>query len=57
MGPRTSANKDKVKAYEAAKQIYNFGKSKVENLRMKEMAIDNLENLDEARKEMASTKG
>ncbi|RCK79034.1 MAG: hypothetical protein OZSIB_0376 [Candidatus Ozemobacter sibiricus] len=53
----SAANQDKVKAYEAAKQIYNFGKSKVENLRMKEMAIDNLKNLEDARKEMASTKG
>lgn len=50
-------NKDKVKAYEAAKQLYNFGKSKVENLRMKEMCIDNIKTLEDAKKEMASTQG
>ncbi|HNW33966.1 MAG TPA: prepilin-type N-terminal cleavage/methylation domain-containing protein [Candidatus Ozemobacteraceae bacterium] len=51
-----SSIEKKVKAYEANKQVYNFGKSKVETLRTKEMSIDNQKVIDEAMANLASTK-
>lgn len=50
------SNTKKVKAYEANKQVYNFGKSKAETLRTKEMAIDNLNVIEEAKVNLATTK-
>jgi len=49
-----SSIEKKVKAYEANKQVYNFGKSKVETLRTKEMSIDNQKVIDEAMANLAS---
>lgn len=49
-------NEKKVKAYEANKQVYNFGKSKAETLRTKEMAIDNRNVIEEAKANLATTK-
>lgn len=50
------SNEKKVKAYEANKQVYNFGKSKAETLRTKEMAIDNMKVIEEAKANLATTK-
>lgn len=51
-----SSIEKKIKAYEANKQVYNFGKSKVETLRTKEMSIDNQKVIDEAMANLATTK-
>ncbi|HEY9070787.1 MAG TPA: prepilin-type N-terminal cleavage/methylation domain-containing protein [Candidatus Ozemobacteraceae bacterium] len=51
-----SSIEKKIKAYEANKQVFNFGKSKVETLRTKEMSIDNAKVIEEAMANLATTK-